>query len=83
MISFNKYLAKKSLTGLREKMLAHKSLKVSQLIFVVVLLFISTRRWSSSLALVKLGDDGLDDVLHLLLLGLEVLGLSLLRKYFS
>ena len=64
-------------------MLAHKSLKVSQLIFVVVLLFISTRRWSSSLALVKLGDDGLDDVLHLLLLGLEVLGLSLLRKYFS
>ena len=64
-------------------MLAHKSLKVSQLIFVVVLLFISTWRWSSSLALVKLGNDGLDDVLHLLLLGLEVLGLSLLRKYFS
>ena len=64
-------------------MLAHKSLKVSQLIFVVVLLFISTWRWSSSLALVKLGDDWLDDVLHLLLLGLEVLGLSLLRKYFS
>ena len=67
-------------------MLAHKSLKVSQLIFVVVLLFISTRGWSSSLALVKLGDDWPsigDDVLHLLLLGLEVLGLSLLRKYFS
>ena len=64
-------------------MLAQKSLKVSQLIFVVVLLFISTRGWSSSLALVKLGDDRLDDVLHLLLLGLEVLGLSLLRKYFS
>ena len=56
--------------------------KLSQLVFVVVLLLLATGR-SSSLALVELGDDGLDDVLHLLLLGLEVLGLSLLRKYFS
>ena len=36
-----------------------------------------TWRWSSALSLVKLGNDGLHDVLHLLLLGLELVHISL------
>ena len=53
--------------------------KLSQLVFVVVLLLLATGR-SSSLALVELGDDGLDDVLHLLLLGLELVSIGLLQR---
>ena len=53
--------------------------KLSQLVFVVVLLLLATGR-SSSLALVELGDDGLDDVLHLLLLGLELVSVGLLQR---
>ena len=57
--------------------------KLSQLVFVVIFLLLPAWRWGAALALVQLGDDGLDDVLHLLLLGLEVLGLGLLREDFS
>ena len=44
-----------------------------QLILFTVVLFLSAGG-SASLSLVQLGDNGLDNVLHLLLLGLEVLG---------
>ena len=53
--------------------------KLSQLVFVVVFLLLATGR-SSALALVELGDDGLDDVLHLLLLGLELVSVGLLQR---
>ena len=53
--------------------------KLSQLVFVVVLLLLATGR-SSALSLVELGDDGLDDVLHLLLLGLELVSVGLLQR---
>ena len=53
--------------------------KLSQLVFVVVLLLLATGR-SSALTLVELGDDGLDDVLHLLLLGLELVSIGLLQR---
>ena len=52
--------------------------KLSQLVFVVIFLLLAAGR-SATLALVQLGDDGLDDVLHLLLLGLELVSVSLLR----
>merc|ERR1711971_489644 len=44
-----------------------------QLILFAVILFLSAGG-SASLSLVQLGDDGLDNVLHLLLLSLQVLG---------
>merc|ERR1711902_169699 len=44
-----------------------------QLILFAVVLFLSAGG-SATLSLVQLGDNGLDNVLHLLLLGLEVLG---------
>ena len=37
--------------------------EVSQLIFVIILLLLAPWGWSSSLSLVQLGDDGLDDVI--------------------
>ena len=51
----------------------------SQLILVIILLFLSAGG-SASLSLVQLGDNGLDNVLHLLLLGLQVLGGGILRE---
>ena len=53
--------------------------KLSQLVFVVIFLLLPAWRWGAALALVQLGDDGLDDVLHLLLLGLELLSVGLLH----
>ena len=54
--------------------------KLSQLVFVVIFLLLPAWRWGAALALVQLGDDGLDDVLHLLLLGLELVSVGLLQR---
>ena len=50
----------------------------SQLILVIIFLLLIAAGGSASLSLVQLGDDGLDNVLHLLLLGLQVLGRGVL-----
>ena len=51
----------------------------SQLILVTVFLLLLAGR-STALALVQLGNDGLHNVLHLLLLGLKILSRSVLRE---
>ena len=51
----------------------------SQLILVIIFLLLSAGG-SASLALVQLGDNGLNNVLHLLLLGLQVLGGGILEE---
>ena len=51
----------------------------SQLVLVVVFLLLSfSTRWSSALTLIQLGDDWLHNVLHLLLLSLQILSGSIL-----
>ena len=52
----------------------------SQLILVIVLLLLLSAGRSAALALVQLGNDGLHNVLHLLLLGLQILSRSVLRE---
>ena len=52
----------------------------SQLILVIIFLLLLSAGGSASLSLVQLGNDGLDNVLHLLLLGLQVLGGGVLDR---